>query len=144
MNIMLTRTTTIPWSPSPPRAASSSTTRRSRNAWAVPPWLPSLAPWMEWELRPWMGPPVRNVAFSCLKKVAEFYGLWYNELVNGVYKPTYNSGAPSCIEMEVFIAGNINEWWIFHRFLSWVIWWTLSQWEIQTMWGLNGECHLVI
>ena len=72
----------------------------------------------------------RNVAFSCLKRVAEFYGLWfnelvngvykptynwnsmvygrYNELVNGVYKPTYNWEAPSCIEMEIFIAGNIN------------------------------------
>ena len=37
----------------------------------------------------------------------------YNELVNGVYKPTYNWGAPSCIEMEVFIAGNIN----FHRWI---------------------------
>ena len=138
MNIMLTthipvrvsRTTTIPWSPSPPRAASSSTTRRSRNAWAGPPWLPSLAPWCGNSALGWDPRGGGNVAFSCLKRVAEFYGLWFNKLVNGVYKPTYNWNsmvygrynelvngvytptynweAPSCIEMEIFIAGNIN------------------------------------
>ena len=55
------------------------------------------------------GPPV-ELAFGCLKKVAELtlvYGRYnYSTIVDRVYKPTYNWGAPSCHISMGYMNGN--------------------------------------